>query len=233
MIVFLGNIICANRTASLPEEFLDILDMTCVSMRVAAPDIKNGYVVKYDRQTVEEKTFVTALYSCDDNYDFEDINVNSVYCSKGNWIGALPECEGHDTNYDDYEENDNQSVESYDSKENKVSNDSQFASTNEHNQIEVDAKNETQNAIDNTLSNHISAKDGYESYIHEDLPEQCPADNNCDHSCKVVVNPEENIPTYVCLCSSGYSLYYDKKSCIGKLYVCSCKVRFQSIETIT
>lgn len=187
------------------------LDMTCVSMRVSAPDIKNGYVAKYDRQNENGKNFLVAVYLCDDNYELENSSINSLYCSDLKWIGVLPKCEGHDYEAnEDYEENDNL-IELHDSKESKLFNEEQFSPGIEQNHVKYITINETQYPLyDRILSSKIFIKQS-----DENVDAQCPLDNNCEHSCNVVVNPEKNAPWYICLCNAGYSLNDDKLTCTG------------------
>ncbi|KAL5282506.1 FBN2 family protein [Megaselia abdita] len=208
-LLYTGTLIYGSKV----DEFLEILDTTCVSLRVAAPDIQNGYVTKYDRQNINGTSFVIALYSCDDNYDFEDNTKNAMYCSKGDWIGAMPECEGHDTSYDDYEENDDIPIENDDLNEQRLPQDydmTSFSYSEEVHQNDVIISNETQNTfiLNNMASNQADV------HYNESLKEQCPLNYNCDHICLVVYYKEENSNKYLCQCNTGYLLGTDGKSCI-------------------
>lgn len=68
------------------------LDMSCVQAKVKAPEIRHGYVQKYDRRRRGDKVFLAAFYACNDNFEFEDSEINTLYCSDRKWVGELPVC---------------------------------------------------------------------------------------------------------------------------------------------
>ncbi|XP_012157231.1 fibrillin-1 isoform X2 [Ceratitis capitata] len=84
------------------------LDMSCVQAKVAAPDVRHGYVKKYDRRRKGEHIFLVALYACNDNFELEDAEIATLYCSQRKWVGELPTCvalgEYTDADEDDYDE---------------------------------------------------------------------------------------------------------------------------------
>ncbi|XP_073842989.1 uncharacterized protein isoform X3 [Musca autumnalis] len=93
------------------------LDMSCVQAKVKAPEIRHGIVQKYERRRKGERVFLAALYACNDNYDFEDPDMTTLYCSNRAWVGDLPTCialseyeEEEDAGYE-YEEGDEEDDE--------------------------------------------------------------------------------------------------------------------------
>ena len=68
------------------------LDMSCVQAKVKAPEIRHGYVKKYDRRRRADKIFLAAFYACNDHFEFEDTEMNTLYCSNRKWVGELPVC---------------------------------------------------------------------------------------------------------------------------------------------
>lgn len=68
------------------------LDMSCVQAKVKAPEIRHGYVRKYDRRRRGDKIFLAAFYACNNNFEFEDSEINTLYCSDRKWVGELPVC---------------------------------------------------------------------------------------------------------------------------------------------
>ncbi|XP_058980408.1 latent-transforming growth factor beta-binding protein 4 isoform X2 [Musca domestica] len=68
------------------------LDMSCVQAKVKAPEIRHGIVQKYERRRKGDRVFLAALYACNDNFDFEDPDMTTLYCSNRAWVGDLPTC---------------------------------------------------------------------------------------------------------------------------------------------
>ncbi|XP_075161744.1 uncharacterized protein LOC142234478 isoform X2 [Haematobia irritans] len=68
------------------------LDMSCVQAKVKAPEIRHGFVHKYDRRRKGDKIFLVAMYACNENYDFEEADITTLYCSNRAWVGDLPGC---------------------------------------------------------------------------------------------------------------------------------------------
>lgn len=68
------------------------LDMSCVQAKVKAPEIRYGVVHKYERRRRGDKIFLVAVYACNDNFDFEDPDMTTLYCSNRAWVGDLPGC---------------------------------------------------------------------------------------------------------------------------------------------
>uniref|UniRef100_A0A0K8V5N2 Fibrillin-2 n=1 Tax=Bactrocera latifrons TaxID=174628 RepID=A0A0K8V5N2_BACLA len=86
------------------------LDMTCVQAKITAPDIRHGFVQKYDRRRKGEHVFLVALYACNDNFELEDADITTLYCSQHKWVGDLPTCvalgeytDADEEEYDEYE----------------------------------------------------------------------------------------------------------------------------------
>lgn len=68
------------------------LDMSCVQAKITAPDIRHGFVQNYDRRRKGEHVFLVALYACNDNFELEDADITTLYCSQRKWVGELPTC---------------------------------------------------------------------------------------------------------------------------------------------
>ncbi|XP_070064143.1 uncharacterized protein [Drosophila virilis] len=96
-------------------ELAQQLDFSCIQSKVQAPEISHGIVAKYERRRRGDKIFLVAYYACNENYDFERIQVQALYCSASQWVGELPAClprveypegdddEDNDDDYDEYE----------------------------------------------------------------------------------------------------------------------------------
>lgn len=76
----------------ISAEMAASLDMTCVQAKITAPDIRHGFVQKYDRRRKGEHVFLVALYACNDNFELEDAEITTLYCSQRKWVGDLPNC---------------------------------------------------------------------------------------------------------------------------------------------
>ena len=82
---------------------------------IQAPEIENGYVVKYNRSVnlylnrickrliflfvfaanrrkKGNHVFLVAFYECDDDFQIENPESDRLYCSKKQWIGEHPVC---------------------------------------------------------------------------------------------------------------------------------------------
>ena len=68
------------------------LDMSCVKANVKAPEIRHGFVQKYDRRRKGDNLFLVAFYACNERFDFEDTSKTLLYCSDQKWVGDLPVC---------------------------------------------------------------------------------------------------------------------------------------------
>lgn len=94
----------------ISAEMAASLDMTCVQAKITAPDIRHGFVQKYDRRRKGEHVFLVALYACNDNFELEDAEITTLYCSQRKWVGDLPNCvalgeytDADEEEYDEYE----------------------------------------------------------------------------------------------------------------------------------
>ncbi|XP_011207387.2 fibrillin-1 isoform X3 [Bactrocera dorsalis] len=94
----------------ISAEMAASLDMTCVQAKITAPDIRHGFVQKYDRRRKGEHVFLVALYACNDNFELEDADITTLYCSQRKWVGDLPTCvalgeytDADEEEYDEYE----------------------------------------------------------------------------------------------------------------------------------
>uniref|UniRef100_T1GYL6 Sushi domain-containing protein n=1 Tax=Megaselia scalaris TaxID=36166 RepID=T1GYL6_MEGSC len=167
------------------QDFLETLDASCIASRVPAPDINNGYVIKYDRKSFKDISYVIALYACDDNFEFEGNTSNVVYCSKDNWIGNLPKCKGTE-DYNDYEEDDEDDEpsknENYDSSESE----NNLVYQNEKNDLYENSEQERQTVIQSEgddISNVINIEVAEEASVFEKKPIECPSNHECEHNC--------------------------------------------------
>ncbi|XP_028901941.2 fibrillin-1 [Zeugodacus cucurbitae] len=84
------------------------LDMSCVQAKITAPNIRHGFVQTYDRRRKGEQVFLVAVYACNDNFELEDADITTLYCSQRKWVGDLPTCvalgEYTDADEEEYEE---------------------------------------------------------------------------------------------------------------------------------
>ncbi|XP_050333374.1 fibrillin-1 isoform X2 [Bactrocera neohumeralis] len=94
----------------ISAEMAASLDMTCVQAKIIAPDIRHGFVQKYDRRRKGEHVFLVAVYACNDNFELEDADITTLYCSQRKWVGDLPTCvalgeytDADEEEYDEYE----------------------------------------------------------------------------------------------------------------------------------
>ncbi|XP_037938996.1 fibrillin-2 [Teleopsis dalmanni] len=95
---------------SVSAQLAATLDMSCAQAKIKAPELQHGFVQKYDRRRKGEKVFLVAFYSCNDNFDFEDSSIKTLYCSERKWVGEIPVCvrlgeynEEDEEEYDEYE----------------------------------------------------------------------------------------------------------------------------------
>ncbi|EAT42496.1 AAEL005982-PA [Aedes aegypti] len=92
------------------------LDLSCMAQGlIHAPEIDNGYVVKYNRRRKDDHIFLVAFYECDDYYELQPPDTDRLFCSGKQWIGQTPSCvstrgEGEE----DEEEEDEEEEEDYD-----------------------------------------------------------------------------------------------------------------------
>ncbi|XP_054732983.1 fibrillin-1 [Anastrepha obliqua] len=94
----------------VPAEIAASLDMSCVQAKVKAPEIRHGFVQKYDRRRKDDHVFLVAFYACNDNFELEDAEIATLYCSQRRWVGELPTCmalgeytDVDEEEYDEYE----------------------------------------------------------------------------------------------------------------------------------
>nr|XP_036215004.1 fibrillin-1 isoform X2 [Bactrocera oleae] len=94
----------------ISAEMAASLDMSCVQAKITAPDIRHGFVQNYDRRRKDEHVFLVALYACNDNFELEDADITTLYCSQRKWVGELPTCvalgeytDADEEEYDEYE----------------------------------------------------------------------------------------------------------------------------------
>ncbi|XP_055538598.1 fibrillin-1 isoform X2 [Wyeomyia smithii] len=91
------------------------LDLSCMAQGlIHAPEIDNGYVVKYNRRKKDDHIFLVAFYECDDRYELQPAEMDRLFCSGKQWIGTKPSCvsnrpegeedEDEEEDYDDEEE---------------------------------------------------------------------------------------------------------------------------------
>lgn len=219
------------------------LDMTCVQAKVKAPEIRHGFVQKYDRRRRVDKVFLVALYSCNDNFEFEDSEIHTLYCSERKWVGELPVCisvseyaEGEGDEYEDYETVEEDDEEGEDvvpqpppppptqpqtHVEKEISNEIPDV---EPEQIQPVSSSETTNKIaENTEEEgakavtdiNVVVEPTKDPYTPRVLDYNCGVDNGgCDQKCERVLFPGENEARIKCSCSSGFSLDpYDYSKC--------------------
>ncbi|XP_058835886.1 fibrillin-1-like isoform X2 [Topomyia yanbarensis] len=86
------------------------LDLSCMAQGlIHAPEIDNGYVVKYNRRKKDDHIFLVAFYECDDYYELQPPETDRLFCSDQQWIGTKPNCvstrpEGEEEEDDEGEE---------------------------------------------------------------------------------------------------------------------------------
>ncbi|KAM7358333.1 uncharacterized protein ACRADG_003345 isoform 5-T6 [Cochliomyia hominivorax] len=216
------------------------LDMSCVQAKVKAPEIRHGYVQKYDRRRRGDRVFLAAFYACNDNFEFEDSEINTLYCSDRKWVGELPVCialgeyaEGDEDEYEEYEtveEEDNEPVpppppprqppQTPVHEPEEISNEIPGA---EREQTEYHESSEVTNKISETTHQESPAvtdlpavaEPTQDPYSPRVLDDNCGPDNGgCDQKCERVLFPGENEPRTKCTCSHGFSLDpYDYSTC--------------------
>uniref|UniRef100_A0A182SAJ4 EGF-like domain-containing protein n=1 Tax=Anopheles maculatus TaxID=74869 RepID=A0A182SAJ4_9DIPT len=96
----------------LEPELAARLDLSCMAQGlIRAPEIDNGYVVKYNRRKKNGNIFLVAFYECDDYYELQPPEHDRLYCSGRKWIGKRPECISTRTGSDDDEEGEDEEEE--------------------------------------------------------------------------------------------------------------------------
>ncbi|XP_023294548.2 fibrillin-2 isoform X6 [Lucilia cuprina] len=219
------------------------LDMSCVQAKVKAPEIRHGYVQKYDRRRRGDKVFLAAFYACNDNFEFEDSEINTLYCSERKWVGELPVCialgeytEGDEDEYEEYETGEEEAEEENvalpppppptqpQTSEHEPEEISNEIPTREREHTEYHESSEVTNKIAET-SHHEETEAVTElpavveptpdPYAPRVLDYNCGPDNGgCDQKCERVLFPGENEPRIQCSCSQGFSLDpYDYSTC--------------------
>ncbi|EDS32285.1 conserved hypothetical protein [Culex quinquefasciatus] len=69
------------------------LDLSCMAQGlIHAPEIDNGYVVKYNRRRKDDQVFLVAFYECDDYYELQPAETDRLFCSGKKWVGTRPTC---------------------------------------------------------------------------------------------------------------------------------------------
>lgn len=66
--------------------------MSCVEGKVLPPQISHGRVMNFERRRKGEKVFLVAYFSCNPNYQFEQVDGTMMYCSNLSWVGNIPTC---------------------------------------------------------------------------------------------------------------------------------------------
>ncbi|XP_070136188.1 uncharacterized protein [Drosophila bipectinata] len=77
---------------NVPTNLVASLDMSCVEAKVMPPQISHGRVTSFDRRRKGEKVFLVAYFSCNPNYEFEQVEATMMFCSNQNWVGNIPTC---------------------------------------------------------------------------------------------------------------------------------------------
>ncbi|XP_062552414.1 fibrillin-1-like isoform X2 [Armigeres subalbatus] len=101
---------------AIDDAFASQLDLSCMAQGlIHAPEIDNGYVVKYNRRRKEDHIFLVAFYECDDYYELQPSETDRLFCSGKQWIGKTPNCvsTGGDGEEDEEEEDEDED-EDYD-----------------------------------------------------------------------------------------------------------------------
>ncbi|XP_062710515.1 uncharacterized protein LOC109404745 isoform X2 [Aedes albopictus] len=93
------------------------LDLSCMAQGlIHAPEIDNGYVVKYNRRRKDDHIFLVAFYECDDYYELQPPDTDRLFCSGKQWIGKTPSCVST-RGEDEEDEEDEEEDEDYDEEE--------------------------------------------------------------------------------------------------------------------
>ncbi|XP_061395029.1 fibrillin-1-like, partial [Musca vetustissima] len=219
------------------------LDMSCVQAKVKAPEIRHGIVQKYERRRKGDRIFLAALYACNDNFEFEDPDMTTLYCSNQAWVGDLPTCIPL-SEYDEeeglyeYEEGDEEDEEDVNEEEEEEQRHHNYVppppppavTTPEpvptHVENVEDVNNEIYHGHEEDQHHHKVEEEQEESnagaaettqdpYEPRVLDENCGSDNGgCDQKCQRVLFPGENEPRIQCACAEGFSLDpYDYSTC--------------------
>lgn len=98
----------AKNPTQAPKKLLHKLDTSCFHSTIdpkPAPSIPNALPPKYLRRTKKRKdnlrrnlknkhapAYLVAVYTCEENFEFEDLQKQVMFCSKKKWIKELPKC---------------------------------------------------------------------------------------------------------------------------------------------
>ncbi|XP_038117535.1 multiple epidermal growth factor-like domains protein 6 isoform X3 [Culex quinquefasciatus] len=84
---------------------------------IHAPEIDNGYVVKYNRRRKDDQVFLVAFYECDDYYELQPAETDRLFCSGKKWVGTRPTCVSTRPAGEEDEEDEEEEEEDYDEEE--------------------------------------------------------------------------------------------------------------------
>ncbi|XP_037899869.1 fibrillin-2-like [Glossina fuscipes] len=210
---------------SVSADLVATLDMSCVQAKVKAPEIRHGYVQKYDRRRRGDNVFLVASYSCNEHFELEDSEINTLYCSDRKWVGELPVCislgeyveEEDEEEYGDYDNGDEDDGEDDGVVREKTPrpvireppNESPPSSSSEDgHKVEGDLTEVSTEA-------NIVVEPTQDPYTPRILDEECGANKGgCSQMCERLLYPGENEPRLRCSCHEGFSLDpYDYSTC--------------------
>uniref|UniRef100_A0A182LZQ9 Sushi domain-containing protein n=1 Tax=Anopheles culicifacies TaxID=139723 RepID=A0A182LZQ9_9DIPT len=118
----------------LEPELAAVLDLSCMANGlIRAPEIDNGYVVKYNRRKKNGNIFLVAYYECDDYYELQIPEHDRLYCSRKKWIGKRPDCISTRSGSDDDEEGEEEEEEEEEGEEEEAKKADERAATNREN----------------------------------------------------------------------------------------------------
>lgn len=80
----------------VPGRLLPLLDLSCGD-GAPAPAVAHA-TVRYQRRKRRNKRrtkhgYLVALYECTDGYLLQPGSTGALYCSQGQWLGDVPQCE--------------------------------------------------------------------------------------------------------------------------------------------
>uniref|UniRef100_A0A1A9W7Q2 Fibrillin-2 n=1 Tax=Glossina brevipalpis TaxID=37001 RepID=A0A1A9W7Q2_9MUSC len=206
------------------------LDMSCVQAKVKAPEIRHGYVEKYDRRRKGDKIFLVASYSCNENFEFEDSEINTLYCSDRRWIGELPVCislgqyveeedEEEYGEYDNGEEDDGEDDGVISEKTPKTVIPSPSTAMPASESL-PSSSSEVEHGLQEDLIQlateaNVVVEPTQDPYTPRVLDEDCGSNKGgCSQNCERLLYPGENEPRLRCSCHEGFSLDpYDYSTC--------------------
>uniref|UniRef100_A0A1B0FQQ1 Uncharacterized protein n=1 Tax=Glossina morsitans morsitans TaxID=37546 RepID=A0A1B0FQQ1_GLOMM len=215
---------------SVSADLVATLDMSCVQAKVKAPEIRHGYIQKYDRRRRGDNVFLVASYSCNDNFELEDSEINTLYCSDRKWVGELPLCislgeyveEEDEEEYGDYDNGDEDDGEDDGVVREKtprpvIPAPTPLAPTSESLPVsssEVGHEVESDLIKFSTEAN-IVVEPTQDPYTPRILDENCGSNKGgCSQNCERLLYPGENEPRLRCSCHEGFSLDpYDYSTC--------------------